>query len=124
MIVIGHIDLPFPQFKNIEKIKDIEQTSANDIVYFTPNATLAKHCKDNNIAYGIIIKNVLELVIYANLNATYLLIKDRKLVETAQKIANEYFFDSKILYVINDERDIENMALLGIDGVIFESILL
>lgn len=123
MIVIGHTSLPYPKFKEIKDISDIKQTLANEIVFFSPNATLATHCKDNSIAYAVVVQSITELIIYANLNAKYLLIREKNLAEVAQKIANEYFFDSKILYIINDEGSIENAALLGIDGVIFDFVL-
>lgn len=127
MIIIGHKAIEFSAFKKIESIENIADTNANEIVWFQSNISnsydIAKHCIANNIAYAIFVHSLIEVIIFANLGAKFIIIKEKNLVENAQKIANEYFFDSKILYVINDEGSIENMAILGIDGVIFNDIL-
>lgn len=127
MIIIGHEAIESIAFRKIESIENIANSNANEIVWFQSNINntynIAKHCVANNIAYGIVVHSLNEVVIFANLMAKFIIIKEKNLVENAQKIANEYFFDSKILYVINDEGSIENMAMLGIDGVIFNDIL-
>ena len=127
MIIIGHRAIEYNAFKKIENIENIADSKADEIVWFHSNTNesynLAKHCVKNNIAYGVFVDSLKDVIIFANLMAKFIIIKEKNLVENAQKIANEYFFDSKILYVINDEGSIENMAMLGVDGVIFNDIL-
>ena len=127
MIIIGHRAIEYNAFKKIENIENIADSRADEIVWFYSNINesynLAKYCGKNNIAYGVFVDSLRDVIIFANLMAKFIIIKEKNLVENAQKIANEYFFDSKILYVINDEGSIENMAMLGVDGVIFNDIL-
>ncbi|RDU62856.1 hypothetical protein [Helicobacter sp. MIT 14-3879] len=123
MIIIGHKAIKHPIFKNIKNIEDINNTNANEIVYFESDYKIANYCKDNEIKYAVKISNITDLIIYSNLDAKYILVREKNIAENSQKIANDYFFDSKILYIINDESSIENAAMLGFDGVIFESVL-
>jgi hypothetical protein len=64
------------------------------------------------------VNNITELVYASAFNASYCIVT-QKLAKTAQKIAENYLFDTKILVHIENEDEIEEMALLGIDGVIF-----
>lgn len=127
MIIIGHRIIDFSKFVKIENINDIKNTKANEVVWFQANTNdahnIAKHCMKNNIMYAVMVNSLNEVIIFSNLKANFIIIKEKNLAENAQKIANDYFFDSKILYVINDESSIENIAMLGIDGVIFNDIL-
>ncbi|MDQ1268226.1 MAG: hypothetical protein QG560_869, partial [Campylobacterota bacterium] len=45
----------------------------------------------------------------------------KTLAKTAQNVAESYLFDAKILVMIEDEDEIEELALLAIDGVIFSN---
>ncbi len=125
MIIIGHNAIQFPNFIHIQHIDDIVSTTPNDVVWFEcdDNFRISQHCKINDIVYARKVSSLKEVVIAANLGATYIIIDNMNLAKMAQKVANEYFFDSKILYVINDDDSIENIAILGIDGVIFSSVL-
>lgn len=123
MIIIGHSEIDYPPFRLIDDKNGIKQSKANEIVYFRHNFALARHCKDNEIKFGVVISQILELMIYEKLGAKYIITKHKKFAQKCQKIANEYFFDSKILLVIKNDKDIEKVANLGIDGVIFENIL-
>ena len=123
MIIIGHKALQSPKFRAIQSIDDIKKTSANEPLLFSDNFDLAAHCKACEIAYAVEIWRIVDLMIYANLGAKYIVIRRKKLARICQKLANEYFLDSKILLVIKDEKGIEMGAKLGIDGVIFECVL-
>jgi len=48
----------------------------------------------------------------------------KALAKTAQSLADTYLFDSKILVNIEDEKDIEEMALFGVDGVLFSNAII
>lgn len=127
MIIIGHKAIGYQRFIKVDSVKQISMTKANEIVWFEVQSDieyeLSTHCKDNNISYAVKINSLREVIIYAALNAKYILIQEKYTAENAQKIADEYFFDSKIIYIINDEGSIENIAMLGIDGVIFDEVL-
>lgn len=123
MIIIGHNALQYPKFRAIKNISDIDKTLANEIVFFSDDFELAKHCNACEVAYAVEIKRIVDLLIYANLGAKYILIRSKKFAQICQKIANEYFLDTKILLVIKDDKGIESAAKKGIDGVIYENIL-
>ena len=123
MIIIGHKALQSPKFRAIQSIDDIKKTSANEVVFFSDSFEIARHCNECEITYAVEVCRVVDLMIYANLGAKYIVIRRKKLAQICQKLANEYFLDSKILLVVRDENGKEKTAKLGIDGVIFESIL-
>ncbi len=123
MIIIGHKALKSPKFRAIRSVESISKTFANEIVFFSDDLALASHCNACEIAYAVEINRVVDLLIYANLGAKYILIRSKKLAQICQKIANEYFLDAKILLVIKDDKGIESAAYKGIDGVIYESAL-
>ena len=93
------------------------------MVFFSDDLDLARHCNECEIAYAVEIWRIVDLMIYANLGAKYIVIRRKKLARICQKLANEYFLDSKILLVVAGESGIEMGAKLGIDGVIFECVL-
>lgn len=127
MLILGHMAIDYPDFVYIRNIDDLVKTTPKDMIWFNAsddaNYDIAKHCKYEDISYCVKIYELKDAIIFSNLGAKYIIISDKHLAEIAQKVADEYFFDSKILYVINDESSIENMAILGIDGVIFNNIL-
>ncbi len=72
----------------------------------------------NKIEFALKVENITALVYASALGASYIVL-NQELAKTAQKIAENYLFDAKILVHIESEKDIEEIALLGIDGVIF-----
>jgi hypothetical protein len=46
------------------------------------------------------------------------------LAKTAQNVAENYLFDAKILVLIEKEDEIEELALLGVDGVVFSNTII
>ncbi len=123
MIIIGHNAIECEAFRLVKSIDDIKKSKANEVVYFTHNIALAKHCKANEIRFSVVIKCIYELMIYEKLGAKYLIVKSLKFAQICQKIADEYFFDSKILVIIKGDKEIENVAQIGIDGVIYKNFL-
>ena len=72
----------------------------------------------NSIEFAIKIDTIKELIFANALNAKYIICKDN--CKQYQELAENYLFDSKILAYIEDENEIEHLALNGIDGVIFK----
>ena len=122
MIIIGHKYIEFDSLYKIENKDDIKNTPSNSTVlfYFDKNGVeLARYCKANGVAYGIIIDNIKELIFSNALGACFILVS-KEFAKTAQKIADDYLFDAKIILLSEDENDIEWGALNGIDGIIFK----
>lgn len=125
MIIIGHHAIAYKKFKKINSIEEINSTDNSSIVWFDSvddkGYILSHHCLENEVVYAIALDNITDFVIYANLKPAYIILE--KSPEIYQKIAETYLFDSKILYVIEDEEEIQSLAKLGIDGVIFRQLL-
>ncbi|PAF48724.1 hypothetical protein BKH41_05520 [Helicobacter sp. 12S02232-10] len=125
MIIIGHRGIAYPKFKKIVGFDGIALTDNSSIVWFEANEdkgyVLSHHCIENNIKYALRVDNITDFVIYASLKPLYIILE--KSPEVYQKIAETYLMDSKILYVIEDEEEIEQLAKMGIDGVIFREVL-
>lgn len=123
MIIVGHSEIPCEKFVRVKSISDIDKTRNNEVVIFSHNASLARFCKDNEVAFGVMAKSILEAIIAQNLGAKYIIVDSAKLAKKCQKIADEYFFDAKILLVIKSEKSIAKIAESSIDGVVFENAL-
>ena len=121
MLFFGHRFIKNEKFYHIFDIEAIIQTPPSSTIYLEfeeKNLDIIDYLNSNNIKYALKVKNVTELVYASALSASYCVVT-QKLAKTAQKIAENYLFDAKILVHIEDEDEIEEMALLGIDGVIF-----
>ena len=74
----------------------------------------------NEIPYAVKLSSIKDAIIAANLGAAYVLC-DINNAQNIQKIANEYLWTTRIIVPIDDENEIESIALKGIDGVIFKN---
>lgn len=119
MLLIGHPLIPSPIFRYIRAQEEIMQTPPNGSLFFDFDVALATYCKSQNITFALHVKNIKELVLANALGSTYFAV-DKALAIHAQKIADEYLFDGKILLLSNDDNDIEFAASHGIDGILFE----
>jgi len=120
MIFIGHVDVAFSPLYAIQHAQDIAQTPSNSTVFFAYDALLAQFCHANKVSFAIHAKQTKELVLSQNLGASFIVV-DKALSLNAQKIAEHYLFDAKILVLSVDDTDIEWAALNGIDGILFQS---
>lgn len=121
MLFFGHRFIESEKFYHVFDIDTIMQTPPSSTIYLEfdeKNLDIINYLKNNDIAFALKVKNITELMYASALDASYIHV-EQKLAKTAQKIAENYLFDAKILVHVEDEEDIEEMALLGIDGVIF-----
>jgi hypothetical protein len=120
MILIGHKDITFSPMYRIVAAEDIAQTPPKSTVLFEYDALLAHYCHENTVSFAIHVKHTKELVLSQALGASFLVV-DKALSLNAQKIAEQYLFDAKILLLSMDDNDIEWAALNAIDGILFHS---
>ncbi|AFL67738.1 hypothetical protein [Sulfurospirillum barnesii] len=120
MLLIGHEAIAFKPFYHIHAYEDIAKTPSNSTVLFDFHINLAHTCAQENIPFALHVKQIKELMFAHALNASYFVLT-KDLALQAQKIADDYLFDGKILLLSNDENDIEFAALHGIDGILFEA---
>ena len=122
MIIIGHEKIEFEKLYIVKTLEDIGYSIANSCVVFNYNMELMEYCKQNSITFGVYTKHIKE-AIFANAMEAKYIISLGNFTKDIQSIANEYMFDAKILEIVKSENDIESVALKGIDGIIYESLL-
>jgi len=117
MLIFGSQYINSPKLVKVSSVEDIDKTTPNDIllIEFKAPFELAKYCKENNLAYAIEANSVLDAIYASNLEASFA-IANIELAQTLQKLADNYLWDMKILAKIQNEEEIEKVALLGIDG--------
>jgi hypothetical protein len=72
---------------------------------------------------AIFAQNITQLLYASSFNASYIVV-EKELAKTAQNIAENYLFDAKILVMIENEDEIEELAILGVDGVVFPNTII
>lgn len=122
MILIGDKLVPFEDISKINTIDDIKNTKSNSTLSFGYNEELLKYTFENELNSAVVVGSIKESI-YANaLNAKYIIAK-KDLASKIQKVAENYMFDSKILAVIQSDIELEEIASLEIDGIIYNSII-
>lgn len=122
MILIGDDLIPFDTIQRVHTIQDISQTKPNSTVLFNYNEQTMKYCFENQLSFAVEVNNLKE-AIYANALRAKYIICEKNLAISVQKTAQNYLFDSKVLAVINSNDEIEEIAQLEIDGVIYKRVL-
>ena len=121
MIVIGHPWIESPKFNKVFSVEDISETEAGSIVVLEPlvdSHAVAKYCQDNDVAYALPVKTLKEAVFANALGADFMICEEDDAL-MIQPIAQEYLFDTRVLVLIHDEKEIAKNARSLIDGVIF-----
>jgi hypothetical protein len=123
MLLYGHRFIASENFYHILDIDAIVNTPPNSTIYMDfseKNLDIINHASTNNISFALGVVDVKELIYASSLGAKFIVV-EKEFVKSAQLIAESYLFDAKILVKVDDEDEIEEFALLGIDGVVFTS---
>ncbi|WP_456382909.1 hypothetical protein [Hydrogenimonas sp.] len=121
MIIIGHPDIPYEPFYYVETIEEIAQTPSGATLWLGPyrqTVELARHCHQNGLPYGVMAESLTDALLANALGARYILASE-PLASKVQKAAETYLFDAKVLVPVTDESDMEAVAQVGVDGIIF-----
>lgn len=121
MIFFGHRFIESEKFYHISGIDSILHTPPSSTLFINfseKNIETINHAVINSMLIAISVENITEILYASALGASYIVVK-KELAKTAQDLADSYLFDAKILVMIEDEEEIEELALLGADGVIF-----
>lgn len=121
MILIGDDLISYEEVSRVNDISEIKNSKSNSTIICNYEENILTYCNDNDLPYGVIIKNIKELIYASLLNAKYI-ICDKELCVEAQKIAENYIFDSKILVIIENSDEIQWVAQNEIDGAIYKKI--
>ena len=122
MILIGDKLVPFEDVFLIKNIKDIENTKANSTVLFDFDEEILTYCYKNELFCAVVVNSIKEAIYCNNLNVKYI-ISEKELSIELQKIADNYMYDSKILAIIDSNEELEQVAKLEIDGIIYKNLL-
>jgi len=126
MLLFGHRFIQNESFYAISEADEIISTPPGSTLFIKfseENLDLIEYASLNSMPFVIGVESVTELIYAIALRAKYILVK-KELAKTAQKVAESYLFDAKILVKIKEEDEIEEMAILGIDGVLFSSAII
>lgn len=127
MLIFGHKWIPSPVFTKVKVVEDIKNTPSNSIIILDmlsdSSHHLCTHCKENDVPFAIMISSLTDAILASNLGASYAICADRNKALKLQKLANDYLFDMKMLFMISTFDEIEEFAELGIDGVIIDSLV-
>lgn len=121
MIFFGHRFIESEKFYHISGIDSILHTPPSSTLFINfseKNIETINHAVINSMLIAIRVENITEILYASALGASYIVV-EKELAKTAQNLADSYLFDAKILVMIEDEEAIEELALLGVDGVIF-----
>ncbi len=122
MILIGDRLIPYETISFIDSIADIDHTLPNSTLVFNYDENLVLFTRKNHVSCAVVVNSIKEAIYCNALNSKYI-ICDKKLAKSIQKIAENYMFDSKVLAIIEDDDEIEKIALSEIDGVIYSYLL-
>ena len=126
MLIFGHNFIPSESLYHIIDIDSITHTPPSSTLYLKfseENLDIIEHLNVNKIEFALDVNNITELIYASALGAKYISLS-REMAKTAQNIAENYLFDAKILAHISDNDEIEELALLGVDGVIFSNAII
>ncbi|MDA3908033.1 MAG: hypothetical protein PF437_03010 [Sulfurimonas sp.] len=126
MYIYGHRFIESESFYHVSNIEAIQNTPCNGTIYLDfseDNLEIINHATSNSVTLALGAVNVTEIIYASSLDATFIVVP-KELAKTAQNIANNYLFDAKILIHITDEDEIEELAILGVDGVVFSNAII
>ncbi|MCW8955101.1 MAG: hypothetical protein OQK48_09200 [Sulfurimonas sp.] len=126
MLLFGHRFIDSENIFHIQSIDAIKNTppSSTPLVDFNEeNLDIIKHVVVNSMPLAINVENITQIIYASSLGATYIVLP-KELAKTAQDLADNYLFDAKILVHVEEEDEIEELALLGVDGIIFSNAII
>lgn len=121
MIIIGHPWIDSPLFRRVYTKKDIEKSNNADVLLLEPlvdSHELAKFCTKEGLSFAVTVSSIKDAILANALGAGFIVCEEHDAM-VIQPIAENYLFDTKVLALINDEKEICKIARSEIDGVIF-----
>jgi hypothetical protein len=121
MILLGHHFIKSETLYHVTDVDAIFKTPPSSTLYIEfseTNLDIINHAHENSVPFALQVQTITELIYASSLEAKYIVV-EKKLAKTAQEVAENYLFDAKILVKIHNDSEIEEMAFLSIDGVIY-----
>jgi hypothetical protein len=126
MLIFGHRFIESELFYHIQSVEAVPNTPPSSTLFLEfdeKNLDIINHLKLNQINFSIGVANIREVMYASSLGASFIVVH-KEFSSKVQNIAENYLFDAKILALIENEEDIEAMATLGVDGVIFSNAII
>ena len=126
MLFFGHRFIESENFYHIQSIDAIQNTPSSSTIlvdFNEENLDIINHAVLNSIPLATEVQNITQIVYASSLGARYIVLP-KELAKTAQNLADNYLFDAKILVHVEEEGEIEELALLGVDGIIFSNAII
>ena len=126
MIFFGHRFLKSENFYHVLSIEAILNTPPSSTLYIEfseKNLDIINHVTLNSMPFALHVQNATQVLYASSFGANYIVLSSQ-LAKTAQGLAENYLFDAKILALIEDENEIEELGFLGVDGVIFSNAII
>jgi hypothetical protein len=126
MILFGHRFIPSESFYHVANILTIEKTPPSSTIYFAfseENLDIINYANENFVPIALGVEDITQAIYASALGAKYILV-NKELAKSVQDLATAYLFDAKILVHIDGEDEIEDLAVLGVDGVIFKEAII
>jgi len=123
MLFFGHRFIESENFYHVSSIEAIKNTPSSSTIlvdFKEENLDIINHSVQNSVPLVIQVHNITQILYASSFGAKYILV-GKELAKSAQDLADNYLFDAKILTAIEREDEIEELALLGVDGVIFSN---
>ena len=121
MLLFGHRFIDSERFYHVDDIDAVAHTPANSLIYLDfseDNLDIISHLRSNAVRFALAAESLRDVIYAENLGASYIIVHE-DIAKSAQKAADAYLFDAKILCRIEDEEKIELIAHEEIDGVLF-----
>jgi len=121
VFIFGHPWVKTKTFKRVFSKNDIGNINENEIALLEPlgeSISLAQYCQENNIEFAVTVGNTRESLFANALGAAYLVCQHEEAMQI-QLVAESYLFDTKVLVLVEKEKEIDRVARFSIDGVVF-----
>jgi len=125
MILIGHPWVKSQHFYRVSSLEEIKNTQTTAMVLLETldlSHEIAQYCQKNQVAYALQAERIEDAILANALGAKYVICSKTSATQL-QTVAQEYLFDTRILALIQDEKEIAQMAKEGIDGVVFSEVM-
>lgn len=119
MLIFGYDLILSRPWCRVSSQKEIASTPANTVILLDLNSLdIVTYCKEQNVDFALEVESIKEALIASALGASYLFCA-QNIAKEIQAIANEYLWSAKVIVPVEREDELEIVARLGIDGVIF-----
>ena len=119
MKIFGHPWVEHEPLYKIENQTEIKATPPNSLLKIEEfDIELLKYCQTNALPYMVTIQSIKE-AIFANIYQAKYVRCSKSLAKEIMPIAQNYLFDTQVIAIIDNDKEIEEMAKSSVDGVWF-----